>query len=190
MLLKDKTAIITGAASERGIGRATARLFAEHGARVALIDLAEQDPAAAAAELGDGHRGYVCDVSDRGQCIDTVAQAVETFGVVDILVNNAAVVQSSGIEDISAEDYELVLNVNLRGNFQMAQAVIGHMRPRKEGAIVAVSSIAGQRGGGLFGGAALFGVQGRYLRPDPRHGARVGARWHPRERHRAGADRQ
>ena len=182
MLLKDKTAIITGAASERGIGRATARLFAEHGARVALIDLAEQDPAAAAAELGDGHRGYVCDVSDRGQCIDTVAQAVETFGVVDILVNNAAVVQSSGIEDISAEDYELVLNVNLRGNFQMAQAVIGHMRPRKEGAIVAVSSIAGRRGGGLFGGphysaskAGIFGLtraMARELAPD---GIRVNA---------------
>jgi NAD(P)-dependent dehydrogenase (short-subunit alcohol dehydrogenase family) len=62
MLLERKTAIVTGAASPRGIGKASAQLFAEHSARVAIVDLAPADPQAAAADLGPEHRGYACDV--------------------------------------------------------------------------------------------------------------------------------
>ena len=67
-LLDDRTAIVTGAGSPGGIGRATARLFAEHGARVALLDLAETDPQGAAGKVGPEHRGYVCDVRDEVAC--------------------------------------------------------------------------------------------------------------------------
>ena len=68
MLLSDKTAVISGAASPRGIGLATARLFAQHGARVAILDLDAAGAERAAAELGEGHLGFGCDVADRAGC--------------------------------------------------------------------------------------------------------------------------
>jgi NAD(P)-dependent dehydrogenase (short-subunit alcohol dehydrogenase family) len=164
MLLKDKVAVVTGAASAEGIGRATARRFAEHGARVALLDLAEQDPQGAAAELGPEHAGYVCDVRERAACLDTVERIARHFGGIDVLVGNAGVVFGTPIEEIAPEEYDLVLDVNLRGNFQMAQAVVPHLEARGGGAMVFVSSIAGQVGGGLFGrshyAAAKSGIFG------------------------------
>ena len=164
MLLQDKIAIVTGAASEQGIGRATARLFAGEGARVALIDLAEEDPVGTAAELGSEHLGCVCDVSDRAQCLETVARVAGHFGAIDILIGNAGIVFGTPIQEISPEEYDQVLDVNLRGNFQMAQVVIPLMEERGGGAMVFVSSIAGQVGGGLFGrshyAAAKSGIFG------------------------------
>ena len=152
-LLDGRTAIVTGAGSPGGIGRATARLFAEHGARVALLDLAETDPRGAAGAIGPEHRGYVCDVRDAAACRATVEAVVEAFGRVDVLIGNAGVVHGTRILDIAKDEYDLVLDVSLRGNFQMAQAVIPQMRARRAGSIVMVSSIAGQVGGGLFGSA-------------------------------------
>ena len=72
MLLSDKICIITGAASARGIGRATARLFAQHGARVVILDLDEAQARAAAADLGEGHLGLACDVTDKAACLKAV----------------------------------------------------------------------------------------------------------------------
>jgi len=164
MLLHDRIAVITGGASEQGIGRATARLFAEHGAKVAILDLEEQDPEAAAAELGPEHGGYVCDVSDHTACFDTVERIAGHFGGIDILIGNAGIVFGTSLLDITPEEYDLVLDVNLRGNFQMAQAVVPHLEARGGGAVVLVSSIAGQVGGGLFGrthyAAAKSGIFG------------------------------
>lgn len=164
MLLENKVAIVTGAAGAQGIGLATARLFAAHGARLALLDLPAADPRAAARSLGADHDGYECDVSAREQCRTTVEQVARDFGGVDILVNNAGIVQSQKIDAITAQDWERVLGVNLRGNFQMAQAVIPHLRLRGGGSIVCVSSIAGQRGGGVFGtshyAASKAGIMG------------------------------
>ena len=68
MLLADKICIVTGAASARGIGRATARLFALHGGRAIILDLNGDAAAAAASDLGDAHRGYACDVTDKAAC--------------------------------------------------------------------------------------------------------------------------
>ncbi|NIR32740.1 MAG: SDR family oxidoreductase [Gammaproteobacteria bacterium] len=182
MLLKGKVAMVTGAASPNGIGMATARLFAEHGARVAVIDLESQGPAAAASAVGDGHRGYACDVSDGAQCHAAAEAVRRDLGAVDVLVNNAGIVQSQKLEEIRPEDWEAVIDTNLRGNFQMAQAVVPHMRERSAGAIVCVSSVAGQRGGGIFGtshyAASKAGILGlakalaRELAPD---GIRVNA---------------
>jgi len=164
MLLRDRVAVITGAASEQGIGRATARLFAEHGAKVAILDLEEQDPEAAAAELGPEHGGYICDVTDHKACFDTVEQIAGRFGAIDILIGNAGVVSATPVLDIAPEEYDLVLDVNLRGNFQMAQSVVPHLIARGGGVIVLISSIAGQVGGGLFGrthyAAAKSGIFG------------------------------
>lgn len=164
MLLRDKVAVVTGAASPGGIGRATARRFAREGARVALLDLMECDPVAAAHELGEAHVGHVCDVRDRAACGTVLDHVAAELGGVDILVGNAGVVFGTPLEEIDASEYDLVMDVNLRGNFNMAQAAVPHMRQRGGGSIVMISSIAGQVGGGLFGrshyAAAKSGIFG------------------------------
>ena len=84
MLLSEKICIITGAASARGIGRATARVFAKHGGRAIIFDLDEAQAQAAAAEIGEGHRGLACDVTDKAACLKAVdrswpSSAASTF---------------------------------------------------------------------------------------------------------------
>ncbi len=176
-LLEGKTAIITGAASPRGLGKATARLFAEHGCRVALTDLDAAAAQAAADDLpGTGHIGLAGNVVDRAACDAVTAKVLETFGQIDILVNNAGITQPLKLMEIEPENYEAVTDVSLRGTLYMSQAVIPHMRNRKSGSIVNLSSVSAQRGGGIFGGphysAAKAGVLGltkamaRELAPD------------------------
>ena len=164
MLLKDKVAIITGGASPRGLGFATAKLMAEHGARVVLIDLAGSDPAAAAARLGAGHLGLIGDVTDKVSCEAAVAAVQKAFGHIDVLVNNAGITQPRKTLDISEPDYEAVLDVSLRGTLLMSQAVIPGMKANGGGSIICISSVSAQRGGGIFGGphysAAKAGVLG------------------------------
>ena len=174
-LLAGKTAVITGGASPRGLGKATAKLFAEHGGRVAILDLAGAEDAA--AELpGQGHIGLACDVTDKSVCEAVCADVLTHFGQVDILVNIAGITQPLKLMEIAPEDYEAVLDVSLRGTLYMSQALIPHMRDRKTGSIVNMSSVSAQRGGGIFGGphysAAKAGVLGltkamaRELAPD------------------------
>ncbi|MDJ0937897.1 MAG: SDR family oxidoreductase, partial [Kiloniellales bacterium] len=146
MILKDKVAVITGGASEAGIGGATARLLAAEGARVAILDLADEDPEAAAAELGEGHFGTVCDVRERQACFDAVAAIAAELGGIDILIGNAGVVFGTPLAEIAPAEYNLVMDVNLRGNFQMAQAAVPHLEARGGGSLVFISSIAGQVG--------------------------------------------
>ncbi len=164
MILKDKVAVITGGASEAGIGRATARLFAAEGARVAILDLAAEDPEAAAADLGERHFGAVCDVRERQACLDAVTAIADSLGAIDILIGNAGVVFGTPLAEIAPAEYDLVMDVNLRGNFQMAQAVVPQLETRGGGSLVFISSIAGQVGGGLFGrshyAAAKSGIFG------------------------------
>ncbi|MCB1989879.1 MAG: SDR family oxidoreductase, partial [Geminicoccaceae bacterium] len=92
-LLHGRTAIVTGAASPRGLGKATAMLFAEHGASVAILDLAAEAAEGAAAGLGARHVGLACDVTDKARCEVVVAALIERWGRIDILVNNAGITQ-------------------------------------------------------------------------------------------------
>ncbi len=176
-LLDGMTAIITGAASPRGLGKATARLFAEHGARVAILDLDTDEAAEAAADLpGAGHTSGVCDVTDKTACDTVAAEMIRTLGQVDILINNAGITQPLKLMEIAPGNYDAVLDVNLRGTLYMSQALIPHMRGRKSGSIINMSSVSAQRGGGIFGGphysAAKAGILGltkamaRELAPD------------------------
>jgi len=164
MLLKGKTAVISGAASRRGIGLATARLFAEHGARIAILDLDGEAATQAAAELGAGHIGLACDVTDAAACRHAAAEAIKAFGQIDILVNNAGITQPVKTMDITEKDWHRILDVNLSGVLYLSQAFIPHMRSRKKGSIACMSSVSAQRGGGIFGGphysAAKAGVLG------------------------------
>jgi NAD(P)-dependent dehydrogenase (short-subunit alcohol dehydrogenase family) len=164
VLLAHKTAVISGAASARGIGRATARLFAEHGARVAILDLDAAGAKNAAEELGPGHIGVGCDVGDLTSCRQAAEQAISAFGKIDILVNNAGVTQPLKLMEIRPENWQVVVDINLTGVLYLSQAFIPHMRTRKQGSIACMSSVSAQRGGGIFGGphysAAKAGVLG------------------------------
>jgi NAD(P)-dependent dehydrogenase (short-subunit alcohol dehydrogenase family) len=164
MLLKDKVALITGGAGPNGLGFATARLMAAHGARVTILDLARAEPAAAAARLGAGHLGLVADVTDKAACDAAAAEVLAAFGRIDILVNNAGITQPVKTLEITGPDYDRILDVSLRGTLYMSQAAIPAMRRQKSGSIVCISSVSAQRGGGIFGGphysAAKAGVLG------------------------------
>jgi NAD(P)-dependent dehydrogenase (short-subunit alcohol dehydrogenase family) len=164
MLMQGKLAVVTGAATARGIGRATARLFAAHGARVVLLDLDAEAARAAAAELGPEHLGLACDIRRAEDCAAAAEAAMRLTGRIDVLVNNAGLTQRRGIMEVSAEDYDAVLDVCLRGTLQMSQSVIPVMRAGGGGAIICVSSVSALQGGGVFGGphycAAKAGVLG------------------------------
>ncbi|MGY2909729.1 SDR family NAD(P)-dependent oxidoreductase [Bradyrhizobium sp. URHC0002] len=168
MLLRGKTAIITGAASPRGIGLATAKRFAEEGARVAILDIdgtAAHATAEGLKEIGGGlHIGVACNVADHNACAKAVETVIAAFGQIDILINNAGITQPVKFLDIKPGDWDRIQDVNLKGILFLSQAVIPHMQKRKAGSIACMSSVSAQRGGGIFGGphysAAKAGVLG------------------------------
>src|SRR4051795_3355780 len=108
MLLSDKVCIITGAASARGIGRATARLFAQQGARVVILDLDEGQAREAAADLGQGHLGLACNVTDKQACLNAAERVIGELRRVDVLVNNAGISQPLKFMEIEPGNYEAV----------------------------------------------------------------------------------
>jgi NAD(P)-dependent dehydrogenase (short-subunit alcohol dehydrogenase family) len=175
-LLSDRVAVISGAARERGIGKATAMLFVEHGARVALLDIDEAEAQRAATDIGPLAIGIGCDVASVAACQAAIERVIAWAGRVDVLVNNAGVTQKRRVVDITPGDYELVTDVVLRGTLNLSQAVIPGMQAQRSGAVVCVSSMSAEQGGGVFGGAhycaAKAGVLGlsramaRELGPD------------------------
>ncbi len=160
MLLKDKVAVITGGASVRGIGWATAKLFAEEGARIALLDLDAAGAQQAVAAIGPEHRGYACDVRSEATCQSVVQEIIAAFGHVDILINNAGVSQALRLMDSSQDDYDLVMDVSVRGAYNMSRALVPHFRSRRSGSIVCMGSVAAQRGGGILGGPHYAAAKG------------------------------
>jgi NAD(P)-dependent dehydrogenase (short-subunit alcohol dehydrogenase family) len=164
VLLRGKTAVISGAASQRGIGLATAKLFAAHGAKVAILDLDLGAAHEAAASLGEGHLGLRCDVTDAEACNSSTGKVIERFGGIDVLVNNAGITQPVKTLQIDLPSWQRVVDVNLKGVLLLSQAVIPHMQSRGSGSIACMSSVSAQRGGGIFGGphysAAKAGVLG------------------------------
>jgi NAD(P)-dependent dehydrogenase (short-subunit alcohol dehydrogenase family) len=176
MLLKGKTAAISGAASKRGIGLATARRFAAEGAKVAILDIDGAAAQAAAAEVGAGHIGLTCDVTNKASCEKAASDVLAAFGHLDVLVNNAGITQPVKLMGIDPASWERIQAVNLTGVLYLSQAFVPHMRARRSGSIACMSSVSAQRGGGIFGGphysAAKAGVLGlakamaRELGPD------------------------
>jgi NAD(P)-dependent dehydrogenase (short-subunit alcohol dehydrogenase family) len=150
----NKTAFVTGAAS--GIGRATAIAFAAEGARVAILDLSEdalQETATAIRSAGGEVLTIACDVSKPEEVEAAVARTVETFGRLDIAFNNAGVEpKSAPVADIALEEWDRVLDINLRGTFICMKHELAQMVEQGSGAIVNTSSGAGIRG--VAGGAA------------------------------------
>lgn len=153
MLLQGKIAVISGAAGPRGIGFATAKTFAAQGATVAILDLDGVGAKRAAAELGTGHIGLACNVTDKADCARAIGEVLAVTGKIDILINNAGITQAIKVWDIDPESWDRIQDVNLRGVLYLSQAVMPHMRERKAGAIACMSSVSAQRGGGILGGA-------------------------------------
>ncbi|MDC0948891.1 SDR family oxidoreductase [Gammaproteobacteria bacterium] len=139
MRLKDKVAIITGGA--RGIGLAIARRFSEEGAHVIIADVLEEEGRDACADIG--HAMFVaCDVSDKEQVDKLVDETLRAQGHIDILVNCAAILRSASVLDLTEDDFDRVIAVNLKGSFLTSQAVARQMvHANRGGAIINLSSI-------------------------------------------------
>ena len=143
--LQHKTALITGAG--RGIGRAIAERFACEGARVAIADIDPNAASATAAAIGSDVLGLVMDVSSKAAVLAGTAQVLDEFGQLDILVNNAGYLVYTTFESCSEENWDRIVDVNMKGPFLCAQAVIPHMKARRQGAIINMTSLAAKTGG-------------------------------------------
>lgn len=146
--IENRTAAVTGAG--RGIGRAIAEMLAENGARVALLEINKNDAEACAEKLrssGAEAMAVQCDVSSEEQVQEAFPLVTEQFGGVDILVNNAGIFELKSTEETTAEDWDRMMAVNLRGPFLCSRAVITRLKKQRWGKIVNVGSSAGKTGG-------------------------------------------
>ena len=177
--LAGKTALVTGGG--RGIGEAISRRFAAEGARVAIADIDPDTAATTSAELPTEGMSLQMDVSDTRAVKEGVDRVVSQFGHLDILVNNAGYLHYTSVPDCSEEEWDKIVDINLKGTFFCAQAALAHMVPREQGVLMSMSSLAAKNGG-LAAGAPYAAAKGgiftltitlaRYAAP---HGIRVNA---------------
>jgi len=162
--LAGKVAIVTGAA--QGIGRAIATLFAEKGALVVVNDIAETkalETAAAIQHGGGKATAATADVTDSRFVSELVFSTLAQFSRIDVLINNAGVLRSTRLPNISEQEWDLVLDANLKSTFLCSQAVLPHFADRRAGVIVNMASTAGKSVstlGGVHYTAAKAGVLG------------------------------
>ncbi|MEI6114951.1 MAG: glucose 1-dehydrogenase [Burkholderiales bacterium] len=144
MRLKDKVAIITGAAS--GFGAEIARVYAREGAKVVIADLNEAGAQAVAAGIGPAAVGIKCDVTKRADIDHAVKTAVDKFGTVDIVVNNAGYThKNQPFLNVDEASFDRCFDVNVKAIYHMINAVVPLMRAKKSGVIINVGSTAGIR---------------------------------------------
>jgi 3-oxoacyl-[acyl-carrier protein] reductase len=160
--LAGRVAIVTGAG--RGIGAATAKLLAQAGAQVALLD---QDGAGATQTaqaiglVGAEALSFAVDVTDAFAIERTLDRVVEEWGRIDVLINNAGLVRDSRLEDVTDEDWDLTLDVNLKGAMVCTRAVVPHMLARGSGRILSAASVVARDGN--FGQTAYGASKGGIL---------------------------
>lgn len=160
-------AIVTGAGSRRGIGRATALVMAREGADVVIADLnlsgAEQT-AGEVREMGRRALAVAVDVTSEEQTQRMARETLAGFGRIDILANCAGITRPTPLVEISVEEWDLILNVDLKSVFLCTKAVLPAMIEQRYGRIISISSVSGKQGGGVFGSAhycaAKAGVAG------------------------------
>jgi len=175
--LQGKVAIITGAAS--GMGRAAAQLFAAEGARVVATDVSEE----ALVEVVDGIRksggeaiSVVLDVASPDSWAATVKAAIEAYGKINILINNAGIHVAKGILDAELDDWNRVLAVNATGMWLGMKNVIPYLQAEGSGSIVNISSIAAFLGGEADGGGAAYSASKGAVRSLTKHAAQAFAK--------------
>lgn len=167
MDFKGKIAIVTGAGSIHGIGRETALDLAEKGASIVVADMNLSGAEKVADEirkLGVEALAVSVNVADEASVKAMVDQAIEKFGKIDILINDAGITQPIKTIDMTLQDFTRIVTVNLMGTFLCSKAVIPYMTKQHYGRIVSLSSVSGKRGGGVYGGshysAAKAGILG------------------------------
>jgi len=143
-LLHGRSAVITGAA--QGIGLEIARLFAAHGASVVLADLNGEAAEKAAADIDGTAVGVRCDVTSESDVEAVVRRAVDEFGSLDVLVNNAGVTADRSLAKMTVEDFDRVITVHLRGAWLGVRAAAAQMREQRSGSIITMSSLSGKSG--------------------------------------------
>ncbi|GAA5122637.1 glucose 1-dehydrogenase [Alloalcanivorax gelatiniphagus] len=155
-----KVGIVSGAA--RGMGAAIARRLVDEGAQVILGDVLDNEGAATASALGKNARFVHLDVTRPDDWDEAVALAVAEFGGLDVLVNNAGIMNYAPIDEYTSEQWNTILAINLTGPFNGIKAAIPALKKSGHGSIVNISSTAGLKGFGSFPGytAAKFGVRG------------------------------
>lgn len=177
--LQGAVAVVTGAF--RGIGLATSREFAAAGARVAMVDKDESCATAALAEMPEGSaRTFICDVTDADSVANVVELVEAEMGPVSILVNNAGLTRDKLLLRMRDEDWDLVLNVNLKAAFNLTRIVSRGMARRRSGAIINVSSVVGMTGNAgqanyCAAKAGLIGLTKSVARELAHRGVRVNA---------------
>lgn len=147
-LLEGKTIIITGA--NRGIGKGIAELFARHGANIAFTYITSEETAITLeknlAETGVKVLGYKSDASDFNASQKLADDIIEDFGSIDVLVNNAGITKDGLLMRMSEDDYDSVMNVNMKSVFNMTKAVLKPMLKQRNGSIINMSSVVGIKG--------------------------------------------
>jgi 3-oxoacyl-[acyl-carrier protein] reductase len=145
--LKDKVAIVTGAA--RGIGQATAYKFAREGARVVVCDLTPELIGETVKTIRDGGGeaiGSIVDVRDPATIRQMVEQALEAWGRIDVLINNAGIVKDAQLKNMTEDQFDLVVEINLKGVYNCTRAVVETMLAQQSGVIISTSSVVGLYG--------------------------------------------
>jgi 3-oxoacyl-[acyl-carrier protein] reductase len=142
--LTGKNAVVTG--STRGIGRAVAEALAASGARVAVVGREKEKASAVANEIGRGAVGFSCDVSDTSAVAQLIADVEKEFGGIDILVNNAGITRDNLVMRLKDEDWDQVMNANLRGAFAAIRAASRGMMKKRSGRIINMASVVGLNG--------------------------------------------
>ncbi len=148
MKLRNRTAIVTGGG--RGIGEAICRAFAAEGAHVAVVDLDEGNAKDVAGSLPNA-MAIRADIANQDDITQIVETTNERFGAIDILVNNAGIALFRSVEDCSVEEWDTVLDIQLKGPFLLSKAAMPYMKERKRGVIINMASIAGKTGGIVAG---------------------------------------
>jgi 3alpha(or 20beta)-hydroxysteroid dehydrogenase len=158
--LTGKVALISGAA--RGQGEAEARLFASEGAKVVLADVLDEDGATVAKDIGEDALYLHLDVTSESEWQAVVDKAIDRFGGIDVLVNNAGIFAINPLATTSLEEYRRIIDINQIGVFLGMRAVASHMAARASGSIINISSIAGLQGsaGTISYTASKFAVRG------------------------------